>query len=280
MGEKLLGKPVADEIYTNIDYYIEKFAIHPICNVIYDNTTLANRRCCTALSKHGSEHKIRVEKYFVQTTPSENAYISFANKVRNAEGASILLRPCWDYKLHKWISEFIRPMADIDCLAESSKGINCGAKAIIALMNYYSIDVKGKTVCILSNGNAVSMDIVGVMMQEKANIINCNSDTPKYELKQYLSNADIIISCLNTGRVITEDILRSLSKKHRVFIDAGISMVKGHHLVGDLSDYLKNKYFSQYTSADNGISLITTAVMLDGVVSSYIEESCIKGEDN
>lgn len=276
MGERLLGKPVADEIYCNIDYYIEKFAVHPICNVIYDASTTLNKRCCTALGKHGTEHKIRVQKYFVEASSAEDKYITFANGVRKLEGASILLRPCRDYRLHKWISEFIRPLADIDHLTEPSVGNTCGAKAILALMDYYGIDAKGKTVCVLSSDDIVSRGVINTLLQEKTIIINCNTDTPKGELKRYLSNADIIISCLNKRHVITEGMLKSLLKKDRVFIDAGISMVKGHHICGDLPDYIKDKYFSQYTSADNGISLITTAIILDNVVASCIEEQCVK----
>lgn len=166
------------------------------------------------------------------------------------------------------VLDAIQVNKDVDCLSSEaigkvSKGISKinppTAAAIMEILAQKKIQLKGKRVVVVGQGQLVGKPVALMMMNQPVTLIVCGEATKK--LADETKTADILITGVGKAKLITA----AMIKKGAVVIDVGTTMVKGK-IVGDV-DYdgvvKKAKYI---TPAIGGVGPVTVAKLFENVV--------------
>lgn len=166
------------------------------------------------------------------------------------------------------LMERIDPKKDVDGLTPANMGRlwqgnhfvePATADGIIALLDYYHIDLAGKNVVIIGRSNIVGKPVAALALERDATISILHFCTKN--LTEYTKLADVIISAAGKANLITADMI----KENAVIIDVGINHVNGH-LVGDVAfDEVKDKA-SWITPVPGGIGPITVEFLMEQVI--------------
>ena len=166
------------------------------------------------------------------------------------------------------LMERIDPKKDVDGLTPANMGRlwqgnhfvePATADGIIALLDYYHIDLAGKNVVIIGRSNIVGKPVAALALERDATISILHFCTKN--LTEYTKLADVIISAAGQANLITADMI----KENAVIIDVGINHVNGH-LVGDVAfDEVKDNA-SWITPVPGGIGPITVEFLMEQVI--------------
>lgn len=136
--------------------------------------------------------------------------------------------------------------------------------AIASLLEYYGVEVKGKSILVIGNGPLVGLPLTQALLkrQEAATIVSCTKDT--IDLKSYTICADVIIAAAGCPNLITKDML----KQGVVIIDASINriIVDGKHLiVGDSHDNV-HEIASFLTPVPGGVGPVAVVTLIKNTI--------------
>ncbi|MEK7136879.1 MAG: bifunctional 5,10-methylenetetrahydrofolate dehydrogenase/5,10-methenyltetrahydrofolate cyclohydrolase, partial [Patescibacteria group bacterium] len=130
---------------------------------------------------------------------------------------------------------------------------------IIALLEYYKVEVAGKHVVIVGRINTVGKPLAAMLLNRDATVTVCHSRTT--ELGQRTLDADILVAAVGKPNLITADMV----KEGAVVIDVGINEVEGA-LVGDVDFDSVSKIASAITPVPGGVGPMTVASLLRNIV--------------
>lgn len=138
------------------------------------------------------------------------------------------------------------------------------------LLKYYDIPLEGKTVVIIGRSNIVGKPLIGLLLQENATVISCNSYTK--DLTNYTSQADVLITAIGKPKFITKSFIGNTTK---VIIDVGINKDSNNKTCGDVDfksvvELFRNRYNSNYiTPVPGGVGPMTVAMLIHNVNIAY-----------
>ncbi|MBI3888845.1 bifunctional 5,10-methylenetetrahydrofolate dehydrogenase/5,10-methenyltetrahydrofolate cyclohydrolase [Candidatus Nomurabacteria bacterium] len=196
--------------------------------------------------------------------------IEILNKIPNMCGIIIQL-PLPEHIDKKAVLDAIDPRLDVDCLGSvaSDKFYNGydsqtdlaypTALACMALLDSLNLNLKGKIIVVLGQGELVGKPVSAMLRYRGLNYLAVSSDT---ENKEYhLQQADIIISGMGKAKYITGNMIKSGA----IIIDAGTSE-SGSGMVGDV-DLESVKNTASYVSpVPGGVGPVTVAMLLNNVL--------------
>jgi methylenetetrahydrofolate dehydrogenase (NADP+)/methenyltetrahydrofolate cyclohydrolase len=130
---------------------------------------------------------------------------------------------------------------------------------IIALLEYYKVEVAGKHAVIVGRSNTVGKPLAAMLINRDATVTVCHSRTT--ELGQRTLDADILVAAVGKPNLITADMV----KEGAVVIDVGINEVEGA-LVGDVDFDSVSKIASAITPVPGGVGPMTVASLLRNCV--------------
>ncbi len=168
------------------------------------------------------------------------------------------------YRLIKHID----PKIDVDCLTSINLGrlvignyniIPPTAGAILEILKYYDIELKGKIIVLIGMGTLVGRPLANLLFHRKVTVISCNSDTK--DLEKMTNKADIIISGVGKYNLVTGKMI----KKDAIVIDAGISFVDGK-ICGDINFAEISARASLVTPTPKGVGPLTVAKLVENTV--------------
>lgn len=133
--------------------------------------------------------------------------------------------------------------------------------AILEVLKEASIDLSGKKICVVGNGNLVGKPTILYLKKHGYTYTLVDKETGELERDEALREADVIISGAGVPGLIHPDQI----KDGVVLIDAGTSEA-GKKIVGDI-DPLCAKKASVMTSVPGGIGPITIAMLYTNVLS-------------
>lgn len=180
------------------------------------------------------------------------------------------------------VIESISPSKDVDGFHPINVGnlvigkdtfYPCTPHGIVELLKRYNIETKGKHVVVVGRSNIVGKPIANMMFQKKdgANSIVTVCHSAASDLKQFTTQADIIVAAIGRAKFITAEMV----KDDVVVIDVGINRVddpsteKGYRLVGDVDfDAVKEKA-SYITPVPKGVGPMTIAMLLRNTFEAY-----------
>lgn len=153
---------------------------------------------------------------------------------------------------------------DVDCLNPTNAGelylgrrswAPCTARACMAALEYYKIDLKGKHAVVIGRSNVIGKPVALLLLQKHATVTICHSKTEN--LADITRKADIIIAAVGKAGFVTADMV----KEGAVLVDVGINEVDGK-LVGDIAPEATAKA-SAFTPVPGGIGVISNMMVME-----------------
>lgn len=153
---------------------------------------------------------------------------------------------------------------DVDCLNPTNAGelylgrrswAPCTARACMAALEHYKIDLKGKHAVVIGRSNVIGKPVALLLLQKHATVTICHSKTEN--LAYITRKADIIIAAVGKAGFVTADMV----KEGAVLVDVGINEVDGK-LVGDIAPEATAKA-SAFTPVPGGIGVISNMMVME-----------------
>lgn len=158
----------------------------------------------------------------------------------------------------------IRPDIDVDCLTDRNLGklvMNTHAflpptpGAVMSILEHLQVDLVGTNVTIIGVGHLVGKPLAIMMMNERASVTTCNSQTR--DTKEKCLTADIIVTGVGKKNVLRGDMV----SPGAIVIDTGVSFEDGE-MSGDVNVEEVKKIAAFVTPTPGGIGPITVARLL------------------
>jgi methylenetetrahydrofolate dehydrogenase (NADP+)/methenyltetrahydrofolate cyclohydrolase len=163
------------------------------------------------------------------------------------------------------ILKLIPPEKDVDGFGTINSGklllgenglVACTPLGIMKMLENEGITISGKHAVIVGRSNIVGKPIGMLLLNNNATVTYCHSKTEN--LKNYTTQADILITAVGKPKFITADMV----KENAVVIDVGMNRDENGKLCGDVDfDNVKDKT-SYITPVPGGVGPMTVAMLL------------------
>jgi len=141
---------------------------------------------------------------------------------------------------------------DVDCMTpiniaklfsgDSSGYAPCTPEAVIELLDFYGIDLKGKKVTLIGRSMVVGKPLAILLLQRHATVTICHTRTK--DLPQTVQNADLVIAAAGKAKMIAADFITP----GQIVIDVGINVDQDGNLCGDVDfEAVIGKSIANYT---------------------------------
>lgn len=157
---------------------------------------------------------------------------------------------------------------DVDCLNTNnvgdlylgrSKWAPCTARACMAALKHYNIELEGKHAVVIGRSNVIGKPVANLLMQENATVTICHSRTKN--IAEIVQQADIVVAAVGKAGFVTP----AMVKPGAVVVDVGINAVDGK-IVGDV-DPAVAEIASAMTPVPGGIGVISNMMVMDCLTS-------------
>lgn len=138
----------------------------------------------------------------------------------------------------------------------------CTPTGIIALLDYYDIEIAGKHAVILGRSNIVGKPVAHLLLQRHATVTICHSKTTN--LKEITLKADILIAAVGQPHFVRSDMVREAA----VVIDVGINRVDGK-LTGDVEFDPVAEKAAFITPVPGGVGPMTIALLMANTLKAF-----------
>ena len=142
--------------------------------------------------------------------------------------------------------------------------VPCTPKGVITLLEHYQIPLDGKKVVIIGRSMIVGKPMGLLALSHNATITYCHSKTP--DVKEYTSQADIIISAVGSPRFINKSYLRAAGDQ--VLIDVGINHDQDGVLCGDFDFENVKDHCQAITPVPGGVGPMTIISLAQNLISA------------
>ncbi len=264
----LLGKPCVDSMREKILNEVKSLDCRlKLCTVGFNEPRW--EQYSVSLSKSAVNYGFECENIVADEGISAD---DFCNVVKSAcarsdVGGVILQQPLpkeYDLSL-----EHVAVAKDVDCLnplsvANMYKGDSgfspATPLAVLKLLDFYDIDLRGKNVVIVGRGNAVGKPLSLLMLRRDATVTVCHTKT--VNLSSVCRGADVLVSACGAAGLITSDYVTEKS----IVIDVGLSFVNGK-TNGDVASEAYEKCLA-VSPVPGGIGPITRACLFENLLQA------------
>lgn len=161
----------------------------------------------------------------------------------------------------------IAPEKDIDCLTLHNAGriymgeekafAPCTPRAVMELLKYYDIPVKGKNAVIIGRSLVVGKPLAMLLLKANATVTVCHSQSR--DLAEICRKADILIAAAGKARFVNKDFL----SERQIVIDVGINEDPDNpgKYCGDVDFEDASSIVAGITPVPGGIGALTTQVL-------------------
>lgn len=274
---KLTGKPVVEFLRGNIKIRVADLKSKDIVpriliirvgeredDVFYEKSILKN---CSLLGIEGDVKELSKD---ISTEELTNI-IEEANNNNDIHGI-MMFRPLPEHLNQEAILEKLNPKKDIDCMSpvnlekvfegDTNGFAPCTPKAVIEMLKYYEIPLKGSNVVVVGRSLVVGKPLTMLLLNENATVTICHSKTKN--LKSITSNADVIVAAIGRAKFMNEDYFSESS----IVIDVGVNDDGTGKICGDVDyDNIFGKV-KALTPPSGGVGTITTTILLDQAVKA------------
>lgn len=138
----------------------------------------------------------------------------------------------------------------------------CTPFGVIRLLEYYSVEIKGKHAVVIGKSLAVGKPLSLMLLTKEATVTICHKETKN--IADMTRQADIL--CVAAGRpnLINADMV----KKGVIVVDIGINVLENGRVVGDIDFDSVSKKASLITPVPGGVGPVTIAMLLENTVKS------------
>ncbi len=163
------------------------------------------------------------------------------------------------------VIERIDPRKDVDAFHPINVGritignynlLPCTPAGIIALMDYYGVEISGKRCVVIGRSNIVGKPIALLLTERHGTVTLCHSRTKN--LSDICREADIIVVAIGKAEFLGADMI----KDGAVVIDVGINRLGNGKLVGDVAFSEVSEKASMITPVPGGVGPMTITMLL------------------
>lgn len=192
------------------------------------------------------------------------------NQDENTHGLFVQL-PVPDHISEEKIVAAIDGSKDVDGFTHQSIGnlflgteglYPCTVEAVIDIIEYYNIDIVGKTFVIVGRSNIVGKPLSLRLINLGATVIVCNSKTDN--IKKYIDVADVFISAIGSPRYFNSTHFCDNPKIK--IIDVGINRDQDNKTCGDVDfEDVKNNV-EAITPVPGGVGILTVVHVVENTI--------------
>lgn len=139
--------------------------------------------------------------------------------------------------------------------------IPCTPKGIISILDYYDIELEGKSALVIGRSQLVGKPIASLLLSRNATVTIAHSKTQN--LSHLVENNDIIVVAVGIKEFLKE---HQLNSEH-IVIDVGIHR-EGKKLLGDVERSAYDKVKAA-TPVPGGVGPMTIASLLENTLIAY-----------
>ena len=184
----------------------------------------------------------------------------------------LMLRPLPKQLDEKQIENKIDPRKDLDGisplnLAKVYAGHEngyapCTAEAVIEMLDYAGIDIKGKRVTVVGRSLVIGKPVSMLLMKRNATVTVCHTKT--VDMEGTCKNAEILVAAAGSARMIKKDYVA----EGAIVVDVGINVDEEGNLCGDVDFDTITDIAAIATPVPGGVGSVTTSVLAKHLVKA------------
>lgn len=184
----------------------------------------------------------------------------------------LMLRPLPKQLDEKQIENKIDPRKDLDGISplnlakvyagDESGYAPCTAEAVIEMLDYAGIDIKGKRVTVVGRSLVIGKPVSMLLMKRNATVTVCHTKT--VDMEGTCRNAEILVAAAGSARMIKKEYVADGA----VVIDVGINVDDEGNLCGDVDLDAISDIAVAATPVPGGVGSVTTSVLAKHLVKA------------
>ena len=184
----------------------------------------------------------------------------------------LMLRPLPKQLDEKQIENKIDPRKDLDGISplnlakvyagDESGYAPCTAEAVIEMLDYAGIDIKGKRVTVVGRSLVIGKPVSMLLMKRNATVTVCHTKT--VDMEGTCKNAEILVAAAGSARMIKKEYVADGA----VVIDVGINVDDEGNLCGDVDFDAISDIAAIATPVPGGVGSVTTSVLAKHLVKA------------
>jgi methylenetetrahydrofolate dehydrogenase (NADP+) / methenyltetrahydrofolate cyclohydrolase len=275
MVKILYGNPVKEKIKKNLIERVKKLKIKPRLLIIQVGNRSDSNIYVLNKINFGKSIGVDVSLKKFEDKIDQKEIELYIQKILAEEkyNGIIVQLPLPSHLNTENILNLIPKSVDADALSKSVKDdfINvvtpATARAVLSLLNFYGIKIKGCNVVVLGKSVLAGAPISESLKKEGAEVVVFDKQSKKEDIIKLSSKADILVSATGSINLVTKEFTNS----HQVVIDVGINKIgetsEGRNLVvGDVNFDLVLKNVKAITPVPGGIGVITVACLFENLL--------------
>ena len=226
-------------------------------------------------NKHRACEQVGIDSYQIELpeSTSEEELLSRIDRLNLDDKVNGILvqLPLPKHISEKKVIERIDPKKDVDAFHPENVGriiignytfLPCTPAGIIALLDYYKINIEGKNCVVIGRSNIVGKPMSLLLTERNGTVTLCHSRTKG--LKEICKNADLIVVAIGKAEFLTADMV----KEGAIVIDVGINRLADGRLVGDVHFDQVKEVASMITPVPGGVGPMTITMLLYNTLSA------------
>jgi len=184
----------------------------------------------------------------------------------------LMLRPLPKQLDEKQIENKIDPRKDLDGISplnlakvyagDESGYAPCTAEAVIEMLDYAGIDIKGKRVTVVGRSLVIGKPVSMLLMKRNATVTVCHTKT--VDMEGTCRNAEILVAAAGSARMIKKDYVA----EGAIVVDVGINVDEEGNLCGDVDFDTITDIAAIATPVPGGVGSVTTSVLAKHLVKA------------
>lgn len=184
----------------------------------------------------------------------------------------LMLRPLPKQLDEKQIENKIDPRKDLDGISplnlakvyagDESGYAPCTAEAVIEMLDYAGIDIKGKRVTVVGRSLVIGKPVSMLLMKRNATVTVCHTKT--VDMEGTCKNAEILVAAAGSARMIKKDYVA----EGAIVVDVGINVDEEGNLCGDVDFDAITDIAAIATPVTGGVGSVTTSVLAKHLVKA------------
>lgn len=271
-ARKLAGKPVADAIYAHVTDEIARIADTPCLAIVSSGDDGASRAYERSLTKKGASLHIDVEHVHLPNNCTQDQVERIISRINNDVHISgcLILRPLSPTLDEEALCDVLSSEKDVDGISFVSLGsifsgrgfglAPCTAEACVRMLDFYHVPIEGAHVVVVGRSLTVGRPLSMMLLARNATVTMCHSKT--VHAQDICKNADIVICAVGKAHAFGT----SFFSPGQIVLDVGINFDDDGKICGDVAPDV-DSIVSGYSPVPGGIGSVTTAVMMEHVVT-------------
>jgi methylenetetrahydrofolate dehydrogenase (NADP+) / methenyltetrahydrofolate cyclohydrolase len=146
----------------------------------------------------------------------------------------------------------------------------CTAAAVMEILDYYKISLKGKHAVILGRSMVVGKPLSMMLLKKDETVTLCHSKT--VHIDEIAKTADVLVAAMGRANVVGADYI----KPGAIVIDVGINVDQNGKIHGDVNFDEVVNLASMITPVPGGVGSVTTAILIKNILKAARNFECNK----